>query len=222
MDRPAFLQSTGVVGVASLSVLGADVVNSKLFEASQNSAIKRQENWDNLQHVWHALAQRPRPINHTKIYGTDTGKGWEGTDKDATARFWKNIIGGSASSRFHRPPYGLGLSSLAQVHLRSMRMLTSELDLFRCVPDSRGRLLLERKPDEAYLTGIGGEQYAVYFPDGGSVQLDLSDARGTFTMKWLDIANSRWREPQTFKAGQQVKLTAPGKGHWIAMIEAVE
>ncbi len=122
------------------------------FEASQNSAIKGQENWDKLQHVRHALEERPRPINHTKIYGANTGQGWEGSDDHATARFWRNMIGGSASSRFHRPPYGLGLSPLAQSHIRSMRMLTSELDLFRCVPDSKSRLLLDREPDEAYVT----------------------------------------------------------------------
>ena len=190
------------------------------FEASQNSAMRGQENWDNLQHLRQALTKQPRPINHTKIYGADTGKGWEGKDRDATARFWRNIIGGSASSRFHRPPYGLGLSDLAQRHIRGMRMLSAELDLFRCVPDGRSELLSAREKDEAYLTRIDGEQYAVYFPDGGSVALDLSEVKGEFTRKWLDISKSRWTESTAIKAGQAVKLTSPGKGSWAVIIKA--
>ncbi len=188
------------------------------FEASQNSALKGQQSWENLQHVWHALAEHPRPINHTKIYGANTGRGWEGSDDNATARFWRNIIGGSASSRFHRPSSGLGLSAVAQTHIRSMRMLTSELDLVRCVPDSESLLLSDREPDEAYLTRVDGRQYAVYFPNGGSARLDLSAAQGSFTLKWLDVANSRWEEPQTIEAGQRVVLTSPGKGHWGAFL----
>ena len=192
------------------------------FEASQNSARKGQDNWDNLQHVWQALADRPRPINHSKVYGADSGQGWEGKDSDATARFWKNIIGGSAPSRFHRPSSGLGLSSLAQTQIRGMRMLTTELDLFHCVPDSKSRLLLDRAADEAYLTRIDGKQYAVYFPDGGSVRLDLAKVKGKFTMRWLDIANSRWTGPQAIKAGQPLPLKTPVKGQWVAMITAVD
>ncbi|MBT7303111.1 MAG: hypothetical protein HN849_26505 [Victivallales bacterium] len=190
------------------------------FEASQNSAIKGQGNWDHLQHVWRALAKRPRPINHTKIYGADMGQSWAGKDRNATARFWRNMIGGSASSRFHRPDTGMGLSAVAQSHLRSMRMLAAELDLFRCVPDSTSRLLLERNPDEAYLTRIDGEQYALYLPAGGSVQLDLAGVEGAFSLRWLDISHSRWLAPQAIQAGQKVQVTTPGKGHWAAVIKA--
>ena len=190
------------------------------FEASQNSAIKGQGNWDHLQHVWRALAQRPRPINHTKIYGADTGQGWEGKNRDAAARFWRNMIGGSASSRFHRPPSGLGLSAVAQTHIRSMRMLAAELGLFRCVPDSTSQLLLERQPDEAYLTRIDGEQYALYFPNGGSVRLDLAGVKGAFRLRWLDISHSQWLAPQAIQAGLKVQVTTPGKGHWAAVIKA--
>ena len=192
------------------------------FEASQNSARKGQENWDNLQHVWHALSSHPRPINHVKIYGADTEHGWEGNEGNATARFWKNVIGGSASSRFHRPTYGLGLTPVAQAHIRSMRMLCSEIDLFRCIPDSKSLLLLNREPNEAYLTRIDGEQYAVYFPNGGSAQLNLTNVNGSFTLKWLDIASSRWNEPQTISAGQQLKLTTPSEGHWAVVIRAID
>ncbi len=99
-------------------------------------------------------------------------------------------------------------------------MLGKEFDFFRSVPDSESRLLLDREPDEAYLTQDDNQQYAVYFPDGGSVQLDLSKAKGSFTVKWLDIDNSRWRDSQKIERNQHVELTPPGKGGWAALLKA--
>ncbi|MCK4627606.1 MAG: hypothetical protein KAT56_01310, partial [Sedimentisphaerales bacterium] len=192
------------------------------FEASQNSAKMGQENWDNLQFVYHYLTAKSRPINYTKIYGADIGY-WKGAaDRNATECFWRNIIGGSASSRFHRPPWGLGLSEKAQVHIKSMRLLTAELDIFNAVPDSKSRLLSNRSTNEAYLTYIPGKQYAVYFTDGGTVDLDLSEAKGSFIIRWLDIAKSRWhsgKKARVVKGGQKVTLRVPGKGHWAVLIE---
>lgn len=40
-------------------------------------------------------------------------------------------------------------------------------------------LLGKREKDEAYLAAQPGEQYLLYFTDGGSVDLDLSDASGS-------------------------------------------
>ncbi len=190
------------------------------FEASQNSTNSGQENWDNLQFAYNYLAKSPRPINHVKIYGADTG-GWPGpisTDRHAIECFWRNIIGGSASSRFHRPVYGLGLSDRAKANIKSMRMLTGELDIFNCTGDPQGKLLADRAPNEAYLTYVSGRQYAVYFPDGGTVELDLSGATGSFEVQWLDIARSKWQGKETIQGGRRIKLQTPGKGHWVALL----
>lgn len=189
------------------------------FEASQNSAKMDQQNWDNLQFAHHYLAQEPRPINHVKIYGADTST-WKGsTDRHATECFWRNIMGGSASSRFHRPPYGLGLSRKAQAHIRSMRMLTNEMDIFTCVPHND--LLSDRKPNEAYCLANPGKEYAVYFPNGGSVALDLSRAKGNLKAKWLDIDGRGWAKEDTLKGGGTVTLLSPGTGHWAVWISPV-
>ena len=192
------------------------------FEASQNSAILGRENWDNLQFAYHYIAAKPRPINHTKIYGVDTGPWEKSTTRHASECFWRNIIGGSASSRFHRPPYGLGLGKDSQAHIKSMRLLTAELDIFNAVPDSKSRLLSNRSTNEAYLTYIPGKQYAVYFTDGGTVDLDLSEAKGSFIIRWLDITKSRWhsgKKARVVKGGQKVTLRVPGKGPWTVLIE---
>jgi len=54
----------------------------------------------------------------------------------------------------------------------------------------------------------------VYFPDGGAVKLDVSEARGNLQVRWLDIARSTWQEPQTVDGGGTLELRTPGKGHW--------
>ena len=129
---------------------------------------------------------------------------------------WRNIMGSSASSRFHRAPYGLGLSSKAQAHIKSLRTLTNGMGIFTCVPHND--LLSDRKPNEGYCLANPGKEYAVYFPNGGQVGLHLSHAAGKLTAKWLDIAQSRWAKDQTLRGGGKVTLTPPGKGHWAVWI----
>ena len=47
-----------------------------------------------------------RPVNHTKVY-SDGGTGWgSGTPQEGIARFWRNVLAGSAAVRFHRPTSG--------------------------------------------------------------------------------------------------------------------
>jgi len=187
------------------------------FEASQNSAKMGQENWDNLQFAYDYLAKKPRPINHVKIYGADTST-WKGsTDSHATECFWRNIIGGSASSRFHRPPYGLGLSSKAQAHIKSLRMLTNEMDIFTCAPHND--LLSDRKPNEAYCLANPGKEYAVYFPDGGEVTLDTESLKKPVTVRWLDIMKCRWADAERIEAKSKLTLRCPSRGYWAVLIQ---
>src|SRR5690606_22354237 len=134
-------------------------------DISQNNHNKGQEHWNNLMWVRDYLAQKPRPINHVKIYGADTGR--YGTTRDGTERFWRNLVGGAASARFHRPDSGIGLDGTAKKHIAAFRMLEAECDLFRCEPDASSRRLLKRDSNEAYLTCEPGKQYVVYFPQKG-------------------------------------------------------
>ena len=187
------------------------------FEASQNSAVlEGQTNWNNLQFVWNYLAKTPRPINHDKIYGAD-GSPWKTvTGRHATECFWRNLIGGSASSRFHRPPHGLGLSKSAQAQIKSMRMLTESMDFFACAPHNG--LLSDRKKNGAYAAANPGREYAVYFPNGEPARLDLRVAKGSLKARWLDIGQSRWARQETVSGGGVVTLSPPGKGHWAVLI----
>jgi len=96
-------------------------------------------------------------------------------------------------------------------------MLQQHFDVFHAEPDSDFRLLGDRDDNEAYATRVPGRQYAVYFPDGGEVTLDVSEiAAGTkLTVAVLDIRASRWLDgvSGSVDAGGVVTLTAPPGPH---------
>jgi hypothetical protein len=182
-------------------------------DVSQNNHQKGQRHWDNLQSVRRRLAARPRPMNVVKIYGADTGP--YGTDRDGEERFWRGLTGGLATSRFHRPPSGLGLGPKAQAHLKSMRMLIGAIQLTDGEP--RLDIVGNRHANEAYLNAAPGKHYALYFPDGGEVRLEMLTEGGRWRLRWLDILNSRWVNESAVEAGT-VMLAAPGVGHWAAVL----
>ena len=187
-------------------------------DTSQNNHQRGQMHWDNMQAARRMLADPPRPMNNVKIYG---GERHGGGIKEGTDKFWRNILGGLASSRFHRPGpepglYGVGLHELAQTHLRSARLLMDAFDVFAAEPTLD--LLHERAENEAYLTAVVGQQYALFFPDGGSVELDLSDVQGTLQLRWLNILDSEWTNESQVRGGQRLRIDTPGKGEWAAVL----
>ncbi len=191
-------------------------------DISNHNTQQGQIHWQTGQYVrnWIERTGKVRPINCVKIYGGPANMWWCNGPRDGTERFWRNIIGGLASSRFHRPPAGIGLNADAQAHIKSMRMLLAEFDIFGAVPDSKSTLLKARDNNEAFLTHIKGEQYAVYFPYGGSVALDLTGAERTFEIKWLDIKKSVWTQSKTIQTGNTVTLQAPSLSHWVALLKS--
>ncbi len=187
-------------------------------DISQNNHQMEQIHWDNMQQARQLLADPPRPMNSVKIYG---GERHGGGVLEGTHKFWRNIMGGLASSRFHRPGstvdfYGLGLNELAQTHIRSARMLQSEFNIFVAEPDNN--LLKDRGDNEAYCAATPGEQYAVYFTDGGAVQLDLRDTEGEFRLRWLNILESAWAGESVVDGGEYIDLNAPDEGQWVAVV----
>jgi hypothetical protein len=99
-----------------------------------------------------------------------------------------------------------------------MREIGNAIEFVRTEP--RNDLLSDRSPNEAYCLAEPGRQYAVYFPDGGAVTLDVSAARGSLQVRWLDIDRSTWQEPQTVDGGGTLELWTPGEGHWAVVIQA--
>ncbi|MFW5822593.1 MAG: hypothetical protein ACOCU7_04315, partial [Tangfeifania sp.] len=164
----------------------------------------------------------PRPVNNVKIYGGmmnplgQSGEYWTGFHKDGEERFWRNIFAGHASARFHRPDYGLGLNHVAQHHIKSMRMLTGEMDFFRHKPANH--LLKNREENEAYCMAIEGEEYAVYFTGKGEVELNVP--QGEYEARWLQVRTSQWSGAQTIKLPE--KLKTPSDDQWVVFIKKAE
>jgi hypothetical protein len=113
---------------------------------------------------------------------------------------------------------GIGLSKKAQGNIRAARLLLSKFDIFRAMPDVDSHLMSERHDNEAYLSYVAGEQYAVYFPSMGSVKLDLAESEGVFSINWANVAKSEWQYSATIRGGRMVDLAPPAPGHWVVLL----
>lgn len=183
-------------------------------DVSQNNQKKGQEHWNNFQWVRARVASQPRPLNTVKTYGADTGR--YGNNRDGLERFWRHVIGGAASARFHRPDSGLGLSQPAVAAIQAARKLESLIKLWEVEPANQ--LLSNRDDNEAYLAAKPGRAYALYFTDGGSIGLDLKNAPGRFDVHWIDIGSGDWGKREQLDGGKAVSVTAPARGQWVAAI----
>lgn len=96
-------------------------VNSRNFDDTHWAQLR----W-NLEQV---NQTHPRPSNHTKIYGSGYKIFGTGGPEDGIERFWRNIFGGSASARFHRPDAGNGLNDLAKAGIQAARLLEGQVKL---------------------------------------------------------------------------------------------
>lgn len=197
------------------------------LDISQNNAWAGlgQGHYDNMMYVREYIAEDPRPINNIKNYGAVR----HGED-ESVARFCRIIFAGCASARFHRPhpvedpqaheassEFGLGLSPLAQKVIQSMRWVMDEINFINTEP--RNDLLSERADNEAYLLAEPGKQYALYFPKGGEVKLDLTNAGGPWKIAWRNVLDGTIQHGAPIPGGQPVTLQAPGNGHWAAVLK---
>jgi hypothetical protein len=191
-----------------------------------------------------ATGTGPRPITNVKVYSEKT-HGWskqlsaqagprpdipshvdpywdpQGRDRlfDPTLgqdRFWKNIFAGCASTRFHRPPAGIGLNEAAQATIRAARVFTDSLDVFRCAPHPE--LLSKRDDDEAYCLADPGRVYGLYFPRGGEVL--LHGEGGPFFLAWFDPETASFEGNIPVGSGA-IRLRTPDTSQpWLALLEA--
>jgi hypothetical protein len=204
-----------------------DVEHYMFADISQvNSRNYDDTHWETLQWLLRKVNTHPRPSNHTKIYGGGYKTFGTGGPEDGIERFWRNILGGSASSRFHRPDSGNGLNDLAKGSIKAARILEGLIKFWDITPQMS--LLSDRERNEAYLAAKLGEQYALYFTNGGSVGLDLSDATGPFDVTWISVsmgipvqtsaAGGYRLMKKTIRGGGIVTISAPYKGGWVVAL----
>ena len=168
--------------------------------------------------MWFAEQRKkhPRPLNHTKIYSDGQTNFGSGTPKDGIERFWRNLIAGSASCRFHRRPGGIALNDVSKACIRAGRKVEQHVKFWDVEP--RMDLLSDCEADEAYLSARPGEQYVLYFTEGGSVGLNLKEHRGKFQLRWINIRTGDWGGRTTVTGGRVVPINAPDKTPWVATI----
>ncbi len=183
-------------------------------DVSQNNQKKGQVHWDNFQWVRNYISAQPRPLNTVKTYGADGGT--HGNTKDGIERWWRHVLGGAASARFHRPPSGLGLSELSMNCVKVAREIEKVANFWDL--EAGNDLLSNREENEAFLASKPGETYVLFFTAGGEVGLDLTNANHEFKVKWMNIRKGGWESAPKIKGGGIVQLTAAFEMESIVVI----
>ena len=183
-------------------------------DISQNNHKRGQAHWDNFMWTKNYISSLPRPINTVKTYGADGGS--HGSTNNGIDSWWRHLIGGVASARFHRPVAGLGLSTLSMNSIKAAREIEKITPFWELTPNNN--LLLNRNENEAYLTSKPGEIYVVFFPDNGEVEIDLKEYNSDFKLKWMNVREGTWDSESKLIGGKVAILKTPGSHQWIAVV----
>ncbi len=182
-----------------------------------NSRNYNQGHWDTLQWIVNERNKYSiRPINCVKTYGGENSRWGSGSNEDGVERFCRDVIGGCAAVRHHRPTYGNGLNEKAQATIKSVRKVESLVKMWEVEP--RMELLSEREKDEAYLTAAEGSKYVLLFPEGGSVKVDLNKYNKAFTGNWVSIKSGEWGEQFSVNGGDYAEILTPDSTGWFAVL----
>ena len=187
-------------------------------DISQNNWQEEQMHYDRIMWMREQLPGNGgiRPMNNVKVYAR-TGR--PENDLEITKdRWWQNIFAGCASTRFHRPPGGIGLSQDARIRIKAAREFTSQFDIFHCGP--RSDLLSQREDNEAYCLADPGKVYAVYFPKGGDVALSIENPGRSLRMSWFDPMIAKFHAPVGVSGESSVRLRSPNTDHeWCVLLK---
>ncbi len=72
-----------------------------------------------------------------------------------------------------------------------------------------------------YCLAVPGKHYIVYLPEGGEVNVNLSDARGVFKVQWIHPVEGTSYPAPSVEGGAQRSLKAPFEGHAVAVLKVV-
>ena len=201
------------------------------LDISQNTSNKNTftKQWQNILFVRDRIKDNPRPINNTKNYGSDERppksnyhkRVWQrwGT-VSAVQSYVMNVIGGCASTRFHRPIGGLGLTEAAQKCIKALRKLESLVKMWELTP--RNDLLTDYEDSKVFLSADPGRTYALFFMQGGSASLNLTGCKGKFSLKWINPFTGQWGQTATITGGKEVKISTPDDGSWLLTVVSLE
>ncbi len=181
-----------------------------------NSRTFNEDHWGKLLWYDREIRKHVRPLNNTKIYGSGETSWGSGTPEDGIERFWRNLMSGCASARFHRDGAGNGLKPNAKASIAAARKVESLVKFWDI--SHKNDLLHDRESDEAYLACRPGTSYVVYFSDGGTIGLDVKAWPQEFTLHWINITNGEWGAKLTMTGGNVLPISAPQKGPWAMVM----
>jgi hypothetical protein len=198
-----------------------------------------------------AKAGRAWVVSNDEQGGADTGvppdPGYKGQDGKATAgkktydlhdvrklTLWGTLMAGGAGVEYYFG-YKLPESDLVcedfRSRDRSWDYARIALAIFRAAKlpfaeMTNANALAGNPRDEngTYALAKTGEVYAVYLPSGGSAELDLTEAKGSFSVEWWDPRNggrARRGSVPRVQAGARVSLGLPPSDpgeDWLAVV----
>ncbi|MEA1997548.1 MAG: hypothetical protein U9N45_07900 [Gemmatimonadota bacterium] len=189
------------------------------IDISQNNWREGQRHQNALAYVWERISGDPRPINNTKVYARRDSRC---DPRLAVDRYWGNVWGGCASTRFHRPTtggHGIGINHNARRAIRGLREVFERFDISSSRPNDR--LLRDRTENEAYCLEREGSAWAVMFPNGGRVVLNPRGAPegASFIVEWFDADYLCWHPAYEIESSGVAPLGCPGWGRWVALVK---
>ncbi len=187
-------------------------------DVSQNNHNSGKKHWDNFLHVQNYLSSQPRPINTTKTYGADGNK-FGHSDQDAIERFWRHLLAGAASARFHRPDSGLGLSEKARNCIRAARLVEKAVAFWDLKPALE--TIQDMTGEQAYVAALSSHNTMVAFLPLGTTRVQLTrqhTTSGQATITWIDLSNAR-RTRQQLGNESPLELRPSYDSNWVAVIQ---
>jgi hypothetical protein len=90
-------------------------------------------------------------------------------------------------------------------------------DFFTAVPYARMQPFAE-VTGEAVSLAEEGNTYVVYMPHGGATTVDLTEATGTYTARWLNPRSGVYGDPFTVAGGGKRQIEAPDSKDWVVLL----
>jgi hypothetical protein len=138
------------------------------------------------------------------------------------------VFAGCASARFHRPhpiedpdlmyeksDFGLGVSPRAQKVIKSLRLVTDELDLVNTLPRPDLISSSMQKPKPICLLRKGQDMLSIS-QKGFCTQWQLP--KGEWSTRWINVDQAEWGSPAQMSSDGKILLESPDKGHWIVLL----
>jgi hypothetical protein len=195
----------------SYNFLDVSQINSRHFG---------EKHWDTLQYITELLRDLPpRPVNCVKVYGGGETAWGSGTNVNGIRRFNRNVIGGLAAVRHHRPPTGNGLNAMALNSIRAIRTIEQQLKFWELSATTTS-IRVSTAAGEAYTATNQRGDYLIYFPGPGRIDLTLppTQSQKSYEVSVIGYLGTQRKETLTPPYDPSFSIfTKEEKGGWMLL-----